>query len=647
MEKPTTRVAGRRDRAAGSDEPFDLKSARLEDPNFLERLAQHLSATDYDPNVLLNIPIWGWTGHGKTCALLTAVQFCAAPEYPLGLSMVNDSSELARFEAGVEEYKGMNLAGTAATTTARLRALSKTFLDEAKWPPGTDEASSYVLEVRSARRAICYAIFPDLKGGSYREPDDASRTVLSTAHACIVLVDPVLYERQSVDGKLYRDEVAGRLQRLAADAVPFCLMISKSDLHRGEKSPADAAHRSLGVLVNGLKSERSAMTQISVIGDKVATKEGDDPAPLAERQPSLLARSWVWTIAQALATPVAEIRRRRPRMQLRASIADQRLPASKALPELRRVGDYSDGPGRVLCATPELDGRASFVFLSGDSELVQVAVHPKGEAEPAMSALGTLEGWDEGIDDVQSDHRAGELVIGARSKANSLWLFSQSAGIRRTPLPFEAGSWVLVTSRRLVAIDASGRLSCLELESEKWIQRDYLEKFVPPSPLLRCGALEHEPIVLVANGSTIEGVRLDEDGHFGTRIDAPFALKYDADTCQMTGAGLAAAVMASKNLVVGVGSKSVDLGAVAELSQFPRAYALAPQRRAIAWVSDDMLLSAAAVSTDGIVVTARQYASEVSEGVNGMAWTRDATALVVSYADSTWNVFRPLGIDMR
>jgi hypothetical protein len=76
-----------------------------------------------DRAVLLSVPIWGWTGDGKTCALLTALHYADAVEHALSLAYVTDIDELAELEREAEVYKGLNLAAVAAATKVRLTAL--------------------------------------------------------------------------------------------------------------------------------------------------------------------------------------------------------------------------------------------------------------------------------------------------------------------------------------------------------------------------------------------------------------------------------------------------------------------------------------------------------------------------------------------
>jgi hypothetical protein len=70
-------------------------SPNIDDPKFLEKISEQLKARrERNKNVLLNIPAWGWTGDGKTCALLTAIHFCDPAQHPLGFALITNTDEL-------------------------------------------------------------------------------------------------------------------------------------------------------------------------------------------------------------------------------------------------------------------------------------------------------------------------------------------------------------------------------------------------------------------------------------------------------------------------------------------------------------------------------------------------------------------------
>ena len=197
--------------------------------------------------------------------MLTAIHYCDPGQHPLGFALITNTNELATLEAQIEEYRGLNLPGTAVSTTERLRALSDTFIDENGWPPGTDEPSSYILAVRNIAETLGYVLFPDLKGGSYRELDEAARDVLQRAHAAALLINPETYQKRGTDGKRYRDEILATLQGFSEANVPVCLMITKADLYPGQDEAADRTFQQLSILVDQQHSLKSLLCRVSVL----------------------------------------------------------------------------------------------------------------------------------------------------------------------------------------------------------------------------------------------------------------------------------------------------------------------------------------------------------------------------------------------
>jgi len=239
----------------------------IDDPEFLEKISERLRERhETSKHVLLNIPIWGWTGDGKTCALLTAVHFCDPVQHPLGFSLITNTDELVSLESSAEDYKGLNLVGTAVSTTERMRGLAERFIDENDWPPGTDEPTPYILAIRNLTGTLGYVLFPDLKGGSYREVDDAARNVLQRAHAAVLLVNPQTYYKKTTDGKRYRDEILATLHDFGRADVPVCVMITKADLYQGQDQAADETHKQLTMLIDQQTSIQALLCRVSVIG---------------------------------------------------------------------------------------------------------------------------------------------------------------------------------------------------------------------------------------------------------------------------------------------------------------------------------------------------------------------------------------------
>ncbi len=203
--------------------------------SLLDEISAQLKQGELNKNVLLNIPIWGWTGDGKTCAMLTAIHYCDPYRHPFEFSFVTNPDEIAKVEASKDEYKGHNLAGLALATTERLHGLMEQFIDNNEWLPGTDEPSSNILAIRRMDVTLGYAIFPDIQGGSFLKLDEIAREVLQNAHAAMMFVNPKTYSAKSFDGKRYRDDIFARIQYFAEEGVPVCMMISKADRYHSLK----------------------------------------------------------------------------------------------------------------------------------------------------------------------------------------------------------------------------------------------------------------------------------------------------------------------------------------------------------------------------------------------------------------------------
>jgi hypothetical protein len=279
-------------------------------------LSKQLEKRELQRNVLLNIPIWGWEGDGKTCGLLTAIHFCDSLQHSFGFWFITNPDELEKLESSKDEYRGLNLPGIAAATTARLRALTEMFIDRNEWPPGSDEASAYILAIRRIDTTLGYAIFHDIQGGSFRQIDEIARTVINNAHAAIMFINPEKYTAKSSEGKRYKNEVVACLQDFGDAGVPICVMVTKADLYPNPNQAADETHADLTVVIERQKNVRASIYRVSVVGMDVEIKDGKLPN-VADRKPEKLIEAWVWIVSQALLRSSEDVQKRAPLVGIR------------------------------------------------------------------------------------------------------------------------------------------------------------------------------------------------------------------------------------------------------------------------------------------------------------------------------------------
>ncbi len=635
-----------------NDEDPTALVAGAPDNAFFTDIRTQLDDQERDRNVLLNIPIWGWTGDGKTCALVTAMHYCDPPQHVLGLALVTDSDELTNLEAAVEQYRGLNLASTAAATKNRLANLSRILIDDNTWPPGTDEATNYILAVQSLTGTRGYAIFPDLKGGSFREYDQIAREVLKRAHACIVLVNPETYASQTTEGKRYRNEIASRLHKCAEANIPTCVLITRADHHGRMASAADTTQNFLNIQLSNLQKSPQGFDarifRVSVIGE-LRQEEISVPQqlpPASDRKPDQLIRAFVWILHKALSRAPESIREMVPPVHLRSIEEPNAKIAIKRIPELRSAGDFSECPGELLCASSDDARTAAFTFLNDANELHELALNRDGNNVEKRQRIGTLTDRDESLDaGIQGHYVAGEFLIGPRRNASALWHGPKGDRLIRVPLPTEIVSWAPLGQRQIVGIDSAGRLHALSLEGGKWAQPDYIEDFIAPTPLLVCGVLQPARHVFALNGSKVEAVIILPNGMFGDRLSTTFAAQYDSDSGIFNTAGLFATINASGELVASSSDKIHKLGAVhPDASQ---AFAIAPAARVLAVVAPNLCLTVSVFQTEKVRTTSVAYSPALPSVPVSMAWTPEGSILAATYADETWATFRPHGLSIE
>lgn len=610
----------------------------VDDPEFLTKISEQLGKRhETSKHLLLNIPIWGWTGDGKTCALLTAVHFCDSAQHPLSFAFITNTDELVSLESSAEEYKGLNLVGTALSTTGRLRGLSEQFIDSNDWPPGTDEASSYILAVRNVTDTLGYALFPDLRGGSYRELDDAARSVLQRAHAAILLVNPETYHKKTTDGKRYRDEILATLHEFSQADVPVCVMITKADLYQGQDQAADETHKQLTMLISQQKSLQALLCRVSVIGPD-GSREGSRLPSADSRHPDAMVKAWIWVVTQALCRPAEDIRKHLPLVNL-SRIGNQSVDLDfQTIPELRQIGDFSGSPGRVLCASNDAPRTKAFTFLSEKGELLETTF--EAGLQPQFTTVGSIPEWDDA--EVRCHYISGEFLIGQPTGCNFIWQGTKGGQLTKAPFPYEMASWVPMTPRRILAVDSSGRLHSLRYVGGSWNQAEFIEGFISPTPFLTCAFVERSSHVLVFNGETVEGVAVGADGQLGERVAPGYAINFDTPRASTNRLGLCLALSSS-----GVGrlsgpEKAVEIGPVKTDADEP--IAIAPNACVVAAATPDLQIIALSVVGALKTQTAASHSPQIDANPQSMVWAQDGDLLAVSFEDQTWRVYRPFGL---
>lgn len=603
-------------------------SADTED---LSRIREALDKREGDSDRVVSIPIWGWTGDGKTCALLTAIHYCDPAAHLLELALITDTEDLARMEGSVEQYRGLNLAAVAASTTDRLRQLMKNFIDEAQWLPGTDEASAYVVEARNMAARLGYVVFPDIRGGSFREMDDTAKEILNRAHAAILLVNAQNYALTGTEGKRYRSEILTRLQHFARAKIPVCVMITKADKHPGADPTVDTTHSQLTVVVDRQAGLEARVCRVSVSGNGKPCSP-KKPPPMEERTPEQLLSAWMWVVGKALLRPIEEVRNVLPSVNLQGLIRRAAPVALEALPELRPLGEFSNAPGIALCPT----GDNELVFLAESGDLLEASFEA-GRREPTISQVASLKATDE---ELQGFYFKGEFVVGKRGECNSVWHGSKGGALTEAPLPSALLSWVAVSARRIVGIDASGRLHSCGLSAGKWTQLDYLEGLAAPSNLAVCAYSSPSSQAVVYTGDAVEVVQLGGDGKFREKVAPAVTCKFTAPGAVTNSLGLCFALTTGAAGVLSASGKVGDLGVLHPETPL----ALATNAPVAAALDAQLHLTAFTLSGGKLRKTAAAQSPLLPGVPTGLLWSSNGSIVVATFDDSTWAAYRPLAL---
>lgn len=593
-----------------------------------------------DPSRVFTVPVWGWTGDGKTCSILTLFHYADPVFHGLGLSFADDGEELAEALGGVPEYRDLPLTEIARSTADRLTGLSEVFVDDGDWPPGTDAPTPYLLRVRGVRATYGYVFMPDLQGGAYRANDATAQLVLQHAHGCAVMVDPGRYSAREVDSKRYRDAVDGRVQRCVEKGLPVAVMITKADsLPPDNSSEIDQTHMRLTRIIEG--ADKAKVFRISIAGVDCQPNSEDPELPpeAVKRSPDQLIAAWMWLLTTALETPAEQVRQRPP--ELRLAAAKEHLKNLRALKEVREIGVFSGIAGSLAIPMGMSRKSADFLLLEGDN-LFGLNVFGTGEA-PERRNLGLATGVGE-LEEPQAQLVSGEVYLGEAWEAQRLWLGRAGDALEKVSLPFKLEAWAPVGKGRIAGVDDAGRIHLLSRNGNQFEQQAYVGDFIEPISGFRCVVNSKQNTLLVCNGRSVEAIRIAATS-FGERLIAPLGVDYESDdTVVLTEAGTALVVPASGGDPAD-GSPTPTLWTPEGDLELPSAasdvYLVAVHGDRVAWLTNDGVLNVA-VADQGKLIPASRSASVDGEAIV-LTWDSEGASLLLLLAGDRCATYQVLG----
>lgn len=600
-------------------------------PIDFNQIVDRLKKLEPNPARVLTIPVWGWTGDGKTCAILTVSHYADPVFHGIGLGLVDDPEEFERAIANVTEYDGLRLPDLARSTAERLPALTEQFIDESSWPPGTDAPTPFLLKLRGIRKTYGFLYLPDLQGGSYRGVDGPARAVLNNADACAIMVDPIRYTSVEVDGKRYKDSIDTRIQMCVEKGIPAAIMISKADSAPPDnRTQADKTQVRLTRMIEDAKSVQ--IFRVSILGEEVQSVDESLP-PASARKPIALLYAWSWLLAEALAMPAPD-KMRVPPVKLAATAAVPQVH-SLPIPEVRNLGEFSSSPGRVLCALDQ--GTPAFLLLEGDQ--LRVATLSNGGDKPAVQRLGKLVDFVENKKHIRAESLSGSLFLGPPHNTNTIWHGTLGDNLTKVGLPFQMKVWVAVDGQRVAGVDESGRVHLLIRKGDRWEQQDFIVDFTPSAPRFVCAYISRAQTVVVGNGNTISAVKVERKG-FGDQQAVPLPLRYNPTSDARVSSSGIAVVYNDENhtleIVYGPESFEFEL----ELAAMPNALSLRPDSPWVATVTSDRQLTICHC-IDGKVIWATRTPT-LSAEPTGLVWGMRSSFILVTF-ESSWAVFQARG----
>ena len=610
---------------------------------------------------IVTIPLWGHTGHGKTTALLAAHAHLDPLLDGVGLELVHEPDELLLAIESDPSLGMLGLTEVASRTAECIGPQLATFTEDCKWPPGTDASQAYLFRITTLSGGMGFVYMPDFPGGSYKDSLDDARAVLRTSHACGIIVDPDEYMLSTA--RHYRSAVLQRVQACNSLGIPVAIMVSKADAaESGATSAADQAQSRLALLAkdNEVRIFRVSVLKDEPIPDQLISRgeERPDPIPMEDRDPAQLKQAIIWLLQSALSRPAAEIRKKQPKLHLRA-IANAGAIDAKIVSEMRIRSAHSIDPGVLVGARPaSTNGAPRFVGLQPDGQLIEVAFSSGSEAMPRVEPAGSLQDFPQDLSSTNASEGdqegASEKVAvrisrsgvwaGAASGAQALWHGTLGDAVPKIQLPFQVQAWLPVGPGRVITLDSEGRLHDLRLLGDTWKVEHYLPSVLEgPEPRILARLTSPNLIVALAS-ETHCAIELKSDG-FGAKHHLDVMPKFQTRSVELSPSGIFATVGRDGKLRAGPRRGTVSLGGaqIANSSAFVLPWAAAHKSHLIAFPDAAGLVHAAQFIDREDQPRREDEAANLGGPASSLCWSLDDRWLAVSTAAGELMLIEPVG----
>lgn len=550
------------------------------DDEFYKLVLDDTKRLALNSNVVINIPVWGFPGHGKTSSILTEIHYSKANVHGAALALVTDSEDIEDVCESYPGYSASDLVSIADSTRAYLTDMKERFFGQNEWPDATEQPAQYLLEIQGPSGLLGFVVIPDIRGGSFEEADSISKNALANAHAMIVVVRSSDYvDVDSPRAADYRKDVTRRIQRCAKAMIPTVIMLTMSDEYGKSGDPADQAEKELTNLVSFQSDAFKAVSKIlrvSAVG-----LEGDHrkkPPDARLRKPDKLIEGWTWAIHQALKQPREPVVARVPSIDLRADPETRRL-TTVPLPTLRTIAELNGAFLSIVASASESD----LFFAATNSGVCEIAFSSKDDQLNIVREVNVKE--QHGSHLKYSD---GFLFLEGATP-QKIWHGPRQGPLIPTLLPIPVQSWSPVSSNQLIAIVADGSLHLLRLDGDVWQDLHHLPAVFVPSSTAVSAYLPAEGLALAIDGNEVFGAVVQSNSRFGETRRPVIGAKFDL-SCSLNTDGYFVSTNSDSAIWAGR-EKAIVLGK-SRLEPLP---SIAPAAAMVSWVSPANKLRAASL----------------------------------------------------
>lgn len=449
---------------------------------------------------IFTMPIWGYTGVGKTTMLVTLNRFLDNLQHAIELGLLNNADELQALQEKHKIYKDLNFQSVALSTRNKISNLDAEFCLDLEWPNGTDKGSALLFSLDAIKETVGYLYMPDLPGGSYEEASPETRELMKNAHGCIILVDTLRYNSNSLT---YCKDVHRQIRFCVQMNIPSVVLMTKCD-RIDLQDAKDKTWMKLRALEGQMETDLLCVRMVSIMGLEHKLEEDDKPLSVDSRDASSLIEPFLWLVEKILSVEDENYHQKQIPLQLNKIKKVTEAQPRVLIPEIRSSGTYTvNGLNGLFCGEDD-----EVMYSTNDNTLVKMLFDDDYVRTEDACLID-----DERTSGMQIHFERG-ICFAGHEEVNYIYRGLLGDDLSKEDLGDYLKSWLVFNLDTIIGIDQHSRLIYLNHSGSQWNRVAYIADFISKDTKYEIFKLNDESI-FVSNTQEAYGVEINSNGFGG------------------------------------------------------------------------------------------------------------------------------------